>query len=148
MSTGKIEVWINGVITLVPTPGPVPFTVKVTPCRVDQREWYVSVWDCCREPLDWCGTGNCFKTICGHVDIEVPPGCYYLRAALYNPQVPPCTPREKPIEVTGIGIATVGCGQEVCVILVPLIIHRFLAEEQAIEQLIREAEKMKPDQGQ
>src|SRR5258708_39089587 len=137
MSTGKIEVWITGLIIFIP--GPIP-SARIEPCRVNEGFWYVSVWDCCREPLQWCGSTNCYATKCGNVEIEVPPGCYYLRAAHFERELPPDVSCQtaQPIEVTGVGIATVGCGQEVCVTLLPFRIHYYLAFQVTEAQLIKE----------
>lgn len=146
MSTGKIEVWITGQITFIPFPP----RVLIEPCRVNEGFWYVSVWDCCRNPLQWCGSTNCYATKCGQVEIEVPPGCYYLRAALFERELPPdvsCQQAE-PIDVTGVGIATVGCGQEVCVTLLPLKIHYYLAHQVTEAQLSEEARQMQAGKSQ
>ncbi len=123
MSTGKIEVWITG---------------DVNPCAVSQKEWEVCVFDCCsRQLVEWCCQRKCGVTKCGTIDFEVPPGCYFLRALTSDP-----TGRD-----LAFGVATVGCGQEVCVTLVSLKGHFFqLATEEEKQWFIEEAEKMKPGQ--
>ena len=122
MSTGKIEVWITG---------------EGRPCTVSQKEWQVCVYDCCggnfETPFIWCDQKKCGVTKCGMIDFEVPPGCYFLFATSSG-------------ERTGLGVATVGCGQEVCVTLVSLRAHFALATEEDKRWFIEEAEKMKASQ--
>jgi hypothetical protein len=50
--------------------------------------------------------------------------------------------------LTAIGVATVGCGQEVCVTLVSLRAQQVFATEEEKQWLIGEAEKMKPGPSQ
>ena len=121
MSTGKIEVWITG---------------AENPCAVSQQEWEVCVFDCCsRQLVVWCDQRKCAVTKCGTVDFEVPPGCYFLRA--------------KGAGDLAFGVATVGCGQVVCVTLVSFRGHFLqLATEEEKRWLIEEAEKMKPGPSQ
>ena len=134
MSTGKIEVWITG--------------VGRNACQVSwELPWYVNVRDCCGEPLLWCDRQyQCIAACCGHVDIEVPPGCYVLRAGAFSGGEKPCTGQL--IDLTGSAVVTVGCGQEACVTLVSLK-QRFATEtEEAKQWFLSEAEKMKTGQSQ
>ncbi len=122
MSTGKIEVWITGDLH------------AANPCAVSQKEWEVCVLDCCsRQIIEWCDQRKCGLTKCGMIDFQVPPGCYFLLAR---------TPGD-----IAFGVAIVGCGQEVCVMLVPFRGHFIaLATEEEKQWFIEEAEKMKPSQ--
>ena len=112
MSTGKIEVWIS---------------VEGDPCRISEigvdypHPWVVAVWDCCGRVLKWCGRDYFnLLTSCGHLDIEVPPGCYVLRAA-----------EAMGLSSNGVygnywtdhAVVTVGCGEEACVRLVAPSAH-------------------------
>lgn len=75
MGTSKLQIWITG---------------EGDPCGISERppdpgdpaQWVVAVWQCNGRLLQWCGR-NFFgiRTRCGHVEIEVPPGCYVVRAA-------------------------------------------------------------------
>jgi hypothetical protein len=50
------------------------------PCRMDQEtEIYVHVLHCDGKVLEWCGERKWnLKAECGHVEVEVPPGCYMV----------------------------------------------------------------------
>ena len=105
MSTGKIEIWI---------------TLEGDPCRINEQPphvagpWLVAVWDCSGRILEWCGRRFfALPADCGHLEIEVPPGRYILRAAegmWWAPRIPGN-------HWTDHGVVTVGCGQTVCVTL-------------------------------
>jgi len=77
MGVARLNIWITGegdpcgVSTKPPDPG-------------DPQQWVVAVWECSGRLLNWpCGEGEYFNlpTRCGHLEIEVPPGCYVVRAA-------------------------------------------------------------------
>jgi hypothetical protein len=116
MSTGKIEVWIVGRESL---------------CSVSQHEWKVCLLDCCsRRPVTFCGRELCEPTKCGTVDFEVPPGCYFVWASGPND--------------FAFGVATVGCGQQVCLTLVSPFHFLALATEGERTMFAQELDKMKP----
>jgi len=52
------------------------------PCGVDdQHQWFITVYDCDGRVLHWCGRKYVvIPAKCGHLQIEVPPGIYYLKA--------------------------------------------------------------------
>ena len=51
------------------------------PCGIDNRTWYVTIYDCDGNVLEWCGRKYVvLPAKCGHLEVEVPPGCYYLKA--------------------------------------------------------------------
>lgn len=51
------------------------------PCSVSNQTWYVTIYDCDGNVLDWCGKRYVvLRAECGHLEVEVPPGCYYIKA--------------------------------------------------------------------
>ena len=51
------------------------------PCGFDNRTWYVTIYDCDGNVLEWCGRRYVvMRAPCGHLEVEVPPGCYYIKA--------------------------------------------------------------------
>ena len=71
MGYGKLNIWVR-------------YEPEITwSCRVDDKnEWYVTIKDCtgriverCGKPMSWIG-----PTECGHLEVEVPPGCYVISA--------------------------------------------------------------------
>jgi hypothetical protein len=118
MSTGKIEVWIVGQESL---------------CRVSQKNWTVCLFDCCSQSVvEFCNQEQCKETTCGTADFDVPPGCYVLLAR---------SPNDNDI---AFGVATVGCGQQVCITLVSPLPFLALATEEERQLFTQELEKMKP----
>jgi hypothetical protein len=66
MGMAKLNVWISGIDD---------------PCGIDDRTWYVTIYDCDGNVLSWGGRNFVvLPAIHGHLEIEVPPGCYYLKA--------------------------------------------------------------------
>ncbi len=66
MGMAKLNIWISGIDD---------------PCSVDKRTWYVTIYDCDGNVLQWCGKKYVvLPAKCGHLEVEVPPGCYYLKA--------------------------------------------------------------------
>ena len=66
MGMAKLNVWISA---------------TDDPCGVDDRTWYVTIYDCDGNVLQWCGRKYVvLPAKCGHLEVEVPPGCYYLKA--------------------------------------------------------------------
>ena len=55
------------------------------PCKMAQRDWVVAIAGCDGKVLEWCGkTYDSVPAPCGHVDLEVPPGCYVIRASAHT----------------------------------------------------------------
>lgn len=51
------------------------------PCKIDSRTWFVNIYDCDGRILEWCGRRYVIKEAkCGHLETEVPPGCYLVNA--------------------------------------------------------------------
>lgn len=81
MSTAKLNVWITEI-------GDPCHFIEPSP----NENWYVHILDCDGKVLEWCGRRyRDFLAKCGHVEIEVPPGCYTVMAS-HSPEgkgVPP-----------------------------------------------------------
>ncbi len=51
------------------------------PCSVDSRTWYVTIYDCDGNVLQWGGHKYVVMAApYGHLEVMVPPGCYYIKA--------------------------------------------------------------------
>ncbi len=66
MGLAKLNVFVSGVDD---------------PCSVDNGTWYVTIYDCDGNVLQWCGRKYVvMRAPCGHLEVEIPPGCYYIKA--------------------------------------------------------------------
>lgn len=66
MGMAKLNIWVSGLDD---------------PCSVDDRTWYVTIYNCDGGVLKWCDrTYAVLPAKCGHLEVEVPPGCYYIKA--------------------------------------------------------------------
>lgn len=66
MGMGRLNVWIHD---------------RNSPCRISDEDWLVNVSYCSGETLEWCGkTFGFLDAKCGHLEIEIPPGCYVVHA--------------------------------------------------------------------
>ena len=73
MGLAKLQIWI---------------TSEGDPCNISERDehdnlpWRVAIMHCDGRVLRWCGR-DYFNLLarCGHLEVEVPPGCYVIRAA-------------------------------------------------------------------
>ena len=93
------------------------------PCSVDERTWYVTIYNCEGKVLSFCGRRYVvIPAKCGHVEVEVPPGCYYIKAVWGYTEVSPGVYRAN--HFTDAAIVTVCCGQHVCVKLFNPSAHR------------------------
>jgi hypothetical protein len=116
MSTAKVNIWV---------------TETGDPCRISNREYFVYVLHCNGEVLKWCGKTYAFvprpkgqpidrsmQTKCGHLEIEIPPGCYIV-GAVVNPS------GIKPLgnHLTHIAVVRANCGDEICVTLFDPSLH-------------------------
>lgn len=73
MGLGKLQIWIAS---------------EKDPCKIsemdlhDNRPWKVAIWHCDGDLLVWCGKKYFnMPAKCGHLEVELPPGCYVVRAA-------------------------------------------------------------------
>ncbi len=99
MGMAKLNIWVRD---------------KDFPCKPDMRwKWSVDVFVCDGKPLEWCGTKyyGAHTTHCGHVEIDVPPGCYIVRARTGS--------KGHHNLFTHMTMVIVGCGETACVNLVP-----------------------------
>ncbi|MBI2871915.1 MAG: hypothetical protein HYY00_01850 [Chloroflexi bacterium] len=65
MGLAKINVWVSAMDD---------------PCGVANRVWYITIYDCDGNVLQWCGKKYVvLPAPCGHLEVEVPPGCYYIK---------------------------------------------------------------------
>ena len=50
------------------------------PCGISDRTWYITIYDCDGKVLEWCGERYAvMRAPCGHLEVKVPPGCYYIK---------------------------------------------------------------------
>jgi hypothetical protein len=94
------------------------------PCGVDPRTWYITIYNCDGSVLEYCGRRYVvLRAPCGHLEIDVPPGCYYLKAVWgYTVITPGLVYRAN--HFTDAGIVTVCCDSHVCVKLFNPSVHR------------------------
>lgn len=51
------------------------------PCKISNRTWYITIYHCDGSVLTWCGKRYiALRARCGHLEVSVPPGCYYIKA--------------------------------------------------------------------
>ncbi len=94
------------------------------PCSVDNRTWYITIYNCDGSVLDWCGKRYVvMKAPCGHLEVKVPPGCYYVKAVWgFTVVLPGLVYRAN--HFTDAGIVTLCCDQHACVKLFNPSAHR------------------------
>jgi len=112
MSTARLNVWVTAV---------------GDPCRIDNdHQWFVHVLHCDGRALEWCGRLFInLPTKCGHLETEIPPGCYMV-CATWSPA--PVTSGSQVITSLGnhishLQIIRADCAREVCVTLFPPTFH-------------------------
>jgi len=129
MGMGRLNVFVSGVDD---------------PCSVDQRTWYVTIFDCDGRVLEHCGRRYVvLPARCGHLEVEVPPGCYYVKAVWGFTVVRPGLVY-RVNHFTDAGIVQVCCDQHACIKLFNPSAHRCgfiyvralrdLQRQEAIEQ--------------
>lgn len=98
MSTATLNVWVTGL---------------GEPCRIEQRhQWYVHVLHCDGEILTWCDRRYTnLPTKCGHLEVDVPPGCYVV-CATWSPGT---DAQHLGNHLTHNAVIQVACGDHVCV---------------------------------
>ncbi|NBC16340.1 MAG: hypothetical protein GVY18_03380 [Bacteroidetes bacterium] len=94
------------------------------PCTVDQRTWYVTIFNCDGSVLEHCGTRYVVRPApCGHLHVEIPPGCYYIKAVWgFTVVTPNLVYRAN--HFTDAAIVTACCEQTTCVKLFNPSVHR------------------------
>lgn len=108
MSTANLNIWI---------------TRFGDACHMEDKEpYFVHIVDCSGRPLKYCGKNYTFLPAkCGHLEVDVPPGCYSVFAGhtAPNPSVPPFGNR-----LTHVAVVRVNCGDHACVTLfAPALSH-------------------------
>ncbi len=92
------------------------------PCSIDDRTWYVTIYNCDGQVLKWCGKSYVvLPAKCGHLEVEVPPGCYLIRAVwsfrrrggVYYVN-----------HFTDAAVVQACCGKDICVTLFNPSLHR------------------------
>lgn len=92
-------------------------------CKVDDRTWYVTLYDCDGKVFEWCGRRYvAVAARCGHVELELPPGCYTVVATWSFAVGPGGIIYGN--HFTDHGIAYVCCDQNTCVTLFAPSAHR------------------------
>jgi len=109
MGLSKLNVYVSGIDD---------------PCGIDNRTWYITIYNCDGTVLEWCGKRYVvLKAACGHLEVDVPPGCYYIKAVWgYTVITPGLVYRAN--HFTDAGIVTVCCDSHVCVKLFNPSAHR------------------------
>jgi hypothetical protein len=109
MSTAKLNVWVTKV---------------GEPCKIDMdHQWYVHVLHCDGEILNWCDKSYTnLRTKCGHLEVEIPPGCYMV-CATWSPGPGGTKPVTFGNHISHLSIIRAHCGEEVCATLFPPTFH-------------------------
>ncbi len=108
MGMSKLNIWVSEIDD---------------PCGVSDRTWFVTIYDCDGKVLEWCGRRYVvIPAKCGHLEIEVPPGCYYIKAVWGFVVVGPGIYRVN--HFTDAAIVTACCEQTTCVKLFNPSAHR------------------------
>jgi hypothetical protein len=88
----------------------------------DQEPYFVHIVDCNGRPLRYCGKTYAFLPAkCGHLEVDVPPGCYSVFAGhTPNPGHGPTFGNR----LTHVSVIRVNCGDHACVTLfAPALSH-------------------------
>jgi hypothetical protein len=133
MGMAKLNVWISGMDD---------------PCTVSRRTWFVTIYDCDGNVLQWCGKRFLLMPArCGHLHVEVPPGCYYLKAVWSYWVIKPGY-EYRVNHFTDAAIVQACCEQTTCVKLFNPSAHRcgtifVLAAKDLLKQKLVRAENVK-----
>jgi hypothetical protein len=116
------------------------------PCQImEEEQYFIHVTDCDGNVLKWCGrTFSFIPTKCGHVEIEVPPGCY----SVFGTHTPPDKIVRPPFgnRLTHVQVVRANCGDHVCVTLFsPSLWHCGTWFAYAMETQINAIERGKGD---
>lgn len=120
MGMAKLNVWVSGLDN---------------PCAVDNRTWYVTIFDCDGHVLEWCGKRYIvLPARCGHLEVDVPPGCYYVKAVWSFKVVGGIFYGN---HFTDAAIVQAACDQTACVKLFTPSLHRCgIIVDRAIQDLV------------
>lgn len=105
------------------------------PCGISDRTWYITIYDCDGKVLEWCGERYAvMRAPCGHLEVKVPPGCYYIKGVWSYWRVPG---GYRANHFTDAAIVQACCEQTTCVKLFNPSVHRCgLILLMALEDLI------------
>lgn len=107
MGLAKLNVWVSD---------------TDDPCAVSNRTWFVTIYDCDGKVLRWCRRRYfVVPARCGHVEIELPPGCYRVSAVWGFRPIPGGLWGN---HFTDSAIVQARCNETVCVRLFNPSIHR------------------------
>ena len=86
-------------------------------CHIEDREpYYVHITDCEGRPLVWCGKTYTFLPAkCGHLEVDIPPGCYTVFAG-HTPATAVGVPPFGNL-LTHVQVVRANCGDHICVTL-------------------------------
>lgn len=115
------------------------------PCGLSDRTWYVTIYDCDGNVFEWCGRRYVvMRAPCGHLEVKLPPGCYYVKAVWsFVIVVPGLVYRVN--HFTDAGIVTLCCEQTACLKLFNPSAHRCgTIYVRAIRDLVRQ-KALKPE---
>jgi hypothetical protein len=94
------------------------------PCVIDRRTWYVNIYNCDGKILEYCGKKYALlRAKCGHLEIQVPPGCYRINAVYNYKYVKPAQAYHAN-HFTDSTIVNPCCAQTTCVKLFNPSVHR------------------------
>lgn len=117
------------------------------PCSVSDRTWFVTIYDCEGRVLNWCNRRYVLiPARCGHLQVDVPPGCYYIKAVWGFTVITPGI-AYRVNHFTDAGIVTACCDETTCVKLFNPSAHRCgTIYARAVNDLVRQ-EVVPPDLG-
>ncbi len=108
MGMAKLNIWVSAIDD---------------PCAIaDDRTWYVTIYTCEGKVLEWCGKKYVvLPAKCGHLEVEVPPGCYRINA-VWNFSIAGSIIHVN--HFTDSAVVQACCDQTVCVTLFNPSTHR------------------------
>lgn len=111
MGLAKVNIWVSE---------------RDEPCLVSKRTWYITIYNCDGTVLEWSGhTPSRYAVIPapnGHLEVEVPPGCYYVKAVWSYVLIPDVGYRVN--HFTDATIVQAVCDKTTCVKLFNPSAHR------------------------
>ena len=122
MGMARLNVWVSD---------------RDDPCAISDRTWFITIYDCDGRVLTWCRRRYLVMPArCGHLEVEVPPGCYRISA------VWGFGPTERGLwgnHFTDSAIVQARCDETVCVRLFNPSIHRCgLIFLRAVQDLVKQ----------
>jgi hypothetical protein len=123
MGVSTLNVWVHDI---------------VDPCRISDHTWFINITDCKNQVVEWCGKRYAgIPARCGHVQVELPPGCYTVWGALSFAIRPPFLYANY---VTHFAPVTLCCEDKQCVQLYAPTYHQCWRSILLATQFIAEAQ--------